>query len=107
LRPQGLGQNPSVEEVQNALKEEHDIETIKMYKMKGTNRSKYLVITDKTITQNQLETQARTLLNTRIEWTRRTNNKFITQCHRCQRWVHALRPTKRGARADESQLQKD
>jgi hypothetical protein len=59
LRPQGLGQNPSVEEVQNALKEEHDIETIKMYKMKGTNRPKYLVITDKTITQNQLETQAR------------------------------------------------
>jgi hypothetical protein len=57
---QGLGQNPSVEEVQNAIKQEHDIETIKMYKMRGTNRPKYLVITDKTITQNQLETQART-----------------------------------------------
>jgi hypothetical protein len=57
---QGLGQNPSVEEVQNAIKEEHHIETIKMYKMRGTNRPKYLVITDKTITQNQLETQART-----------------------------------------------
>jgi hypothetical protein len=57
---QGLGQNPSVEEVQNAIKQEHDIETIKMYKMRGTNRPKYLVITDKTITQTQLETQART-----------------------------------------------
>jgi hypothetical protein len=86
---QGLGQNPSVEEVQDALREEHEIDTIKLYKMKGTNRPKYLVITDKSITQNQLETQARTLLNTRIEWTRHTNNKFITQCHRCQRWGHA------------------
>jgi hypothetical protein len=57
--------------------------------MRGTNRPKCLVITDKTITQNQLEIQARTLLNTRIEWTRHTNNKFITQCYRCQRWDHA------------------
>jgi hypothetical protein len=57
--------------------------------MKGANRPCYLVVTDKTVTLNQLETEARTLMNTRIEWARHINSKLITQCHRCQRWRHA------------------
>jgi hypothetical protein len=42
---------------------------LKLCKMRGIKRPTLLVITDKTITMNQLETQVKTLLNTRVEWT--------------------------------------
>jgi hypothetical protein len=84
----GLCQGPT-EDVRDALQTENEITVHKVYRMKGAKRPCYLVVTDKTVTLNQLETEARTLMNTRIEWARHINNKLITQCHRCQRWGHA------------------
>jgi hypothetical protein len=85
----GLCQGPTEEDVRDALQTENEIKVHKVYRMKGAKRPCYLVVTDKTVTLNQLETEARTLINTRIEWARHINNKLITQCHRCQRWWHA------------------
>jgi hypothetical protein len=85
----GLCQGPTEEDVRDALQAENEITVHKVYRMKGAKRPCYLVVTDKTLTLNQLETEARTLMNTRIEWARHINNKLITQCHRCHRWGHA------------------
>jgi hypothetical protein len=85
----GLCQGPTEEDVRDALQDENEVTVHKVYRMKGARRPCYLVVTDKTVTRNKLEAEARILMNTRIEWARHINNKIITQCHRCQRWGHA------------------
>ena len=57
--------------------------------MRGTRRPAFLIIMDRDVTLRQLEGKVKTLCNTRVWWSRHTNNKVISQCHRCQQWGHA------------------
>nr|CAI5822465.1 unnamed protein product [Callosobruchus analis]CAI5847969.1 unnamed protein product [Callosobruchus analis]CAI5848152.1 unnamed protein product [Callosobruchus analis] len=48
-----------------------------------------MLVTHNKIKLSYLNSNVRFILNTRVTWERRTNERPITQCRRCQRWGHA------------------
>lgn len=85
----GLDHKPTIEEVKEALMEEHEIECENIYEMRATQRPQYLVITSSSITLKYLNTTIKYLMSVRVFFEERHNKKRIIQCHRCQVWGHA------------------
>ncbi|KAK4875239.1 hypothetical protein RN001_011661 [Aquatica leii] len=85
----GLDHCPEIDEIKEELITTHKIKTKEIYKMRGTRRPAYLVVTDYETTLKHLQQNVRALNHVRIEWERHINTKRITQCHRCQAWGHA------------------
>lgn len=84
----GLDQEPEIEDLREELKKE-EIETQNIYKMKGTRRPTYLIITTKEWKIEELNTRKHIILYIKVTWSRHYNNKEMVQCHRCQQWGHA------------------
>ncbi|KAJ3665125.1 hypothetical protein Zmor_000638 [Zophobas morio] len=84
----GLDFEPEIEDLKDELREEN-IPCEKLFKMRGTKRPAYLIITTKDVTLSQLQRHKYVILNTRVTWERHYNNRKITQCHTCQEWGHA------------------
>lgn len=85
----GLDADLDISDIQADLEENHQITPHKIYKLKTNYRPLYMVVTDATITLKQLNSNIKFVLNTRITWERRRNERKIIQCHRCQSWGHA------------------
>lgn len=85
---EGLDEDVLSEEIfeELALK---NIKVTKVYKMRNTRLTKFLIITDKTVTLRFLTINIRVMNYTRINWTRYNNKWVATQCHRCQKWGHS------------------
>ncbi|CAG9860904.1 unnamed protein product [Phyllotreta striolata] len=85
----GLDTDPELTVIEDALHNEHQITTRKIFRMKTKSRPLYLITTNAGITLNWLNQNVKYLLQTRVYWDRRQTNKEIIQCHRCQSWGHA------------------
>ncbi|KAG5862891.1 hypothetical protein JTB14_022366 [Gonioctena quinquepunctata] len=84
----GLESEPTPEELEEALKDEHQLKVLKVYKMRAI-RNLYLVVLAKEYTRRWLQGHVKHVLNTIIKWEMRKNDRLIVQCHHCQMWGHA------------------
>lgn len=84
----GLDNKPTVEEVAEALIDEHELETVAVYALQ-TLRPLYMIVTSSSITLKFLKQTVRYLSGIRVTIEERRNTKRIIQCHRCQVWGHA------------------
>lgn len=84
-----LEHEPFIEDLQVELKNNYNISTTTIYKMKGTKRPKYLVVMLENYNLKQLQKTDRYLDHVKITWERHYNIQIITQCHSCQAWKHA------------------
>ncbi|KAL0269181.1 UNVERIFIED_CONTAM: hypothetical protein PYX00_006993 [Menopon gallinae] len=84
----GLDNDPTPDEIKENI-ETHNISVIKIFKMNGTKRPLFLVITKSDITLNILKNKINYITNIKVTWERHQKRKKITQCHRCQRWGHS------------------
>lgn len=85
----GLDFDVDLKDIKEQLEEEHKITTNNIYKMSTTGRPLYLVTTSNKINLNFLVNNIKHLMNTRVYWERRRNERKLIQCRRCQRWGHA------------------
>ncbi|CAH1105301.1 unnamed protein product [Psylliodes chrysocephalus] len=85
----GLDCNPEPEEIKEELQEIHQMTIYQVYKMNTKGRPLYLITTDNKTTLNFLNSNIKHILNTKITWERRHNERKLIQCRRCQRWGHA------------------
>lgn len=84
----GLDQDPPVEEIKAKLESEN-FQIKEIFKMKTQFRPLFLVISTSFFKISNLNKIYKYILNTKISWERRRNEKVISQCHRCQAWSHA------------------
>lgn len=87
----GLDAGFGIDEIRKELTEVHEIVVEEMFKLRNTYRPLYMVTVSPNVTIQWLNEHARHILNTRIYWERRRNERRITQCHRCQGWGHATK----------------
>ncbi|XP_049824778.1 uncharacterized protein LOC126265913 [Aethina tumida] len=80
----GLDSEPDIDEIRSNLLEDHDLKVIKIYKLKSKYRPLYMIITDNKVTLKWFNQCIRHVLNIRVYWERRNNERGIIQCHRCQ-----------------------
>ncbi|KAG5862112.1 hypothetical protein JTB14_007198 [Gonioctena quinquepunctata] len=76
--PKGLDDIRNTEEITKALKEEHDLEVLRIYKMRKTSRPLFLVITENQITLEALNGEKQIIRNGQVQWEVRKNETLIT-----------------------------
>lgn len=84
----GLDQNLAVDEIKNILDSEN-FKIKEVFKMKTQFRPLFLVVSTSFFKITNLNKNYKYILNTKISWERKRNEKSISQCHRCQAWSHA------------------
>ncbi|KAG5893409.1 hypothetical protein JTB14_038070 [Gonioctena quinquepunctata] len=84
----GRDDKETTEEVKIMLKQEHNLETIKVYKMRITMRMMFLVVTDETTTLENLKQKITIITNRKVTWGTRRAEVPTTLCRKCQRWGH-------------------
>ncbi|KAG5880056.1 hypothetical protein JTB14_022704 [Gonioctena quinquepunctata] len=84
----GLDDIETTEEVKIMLKQEHNLEAIKIYKMRTTKRVMFLVVTDGTTTLEKLKQEITIISNRKVTWETRRAVVPTTLCRKCQRWEH-------------------
>lgn len=89
------GTDITAAEIKEELWADYKIKVYEIYKMKNTVRLLYLVVTDATQTLSKLNRNATILMNTRVRWELRRNQKQIVQCQRCQIWGHSKQNCRR------------
>jgi len=87
----GLEGNITAEDIKESLIDEHTITPREVYLMKGTFRPLYLVVLDSSYTLAKLRGKVRSILNVKISWENRKNQREMTQCRKCQTWGHVAR----------------
>nr|CAH7760525.1 unnamed protein product [Callosobruchus chinensis] len=85
----GLDNQPNLTEIREELQKTHNLDVFNIYNMKTKGRALYMLVTNNQTTLRYLNANVRFLLNTRIYWERRRNERPVIQCRRCQRHGHA------------------
>lgn len=83
----GLGNKPSIEEVAEALRHEHELDTVAVYALQSV-RPFYMIITSSAITWKYLNQTIRYLGGIKVTVEETRNTKRIIQCHSYQAWGH-------------------
>jgi hypothetical protein len=83
----GLGNHPDPEDVKKDLLSKS---VVNVYKMKNTNSSLYVVITDSKTSLSDIQAKVRTVKYMVVRWQRLINTKQIVQCHKYQVWGHSV-----------------
>lgn len=91
----GLHKNVSPDEIKKDLLDDYEISVKEVHLMKTMFQPLYLVVLDSTYTLKKLQSQVKTILNTRVSWENRRNQREVTQCRRCQSWGHVARNCRR------------
>jgi hypothetical protein len=84
----GLEKHPDPEDIKKDLLSK-GVPVVNVYKMKNTNSSLYVVITDSKTSLSDIQAKVRTAEYVVVRWQRLINTKQIVQCHKCQVWGHS------------------
>jgi hypothetical protein len=84
----GLENHPDPEDIKKDLLSK-GVPVVNVYKMKNTNSSLYVVITDSKTSLRDIQAKVRTVEYVVVRWQRLINTKQIVQCHKCQVWGHS------------------
>lgn len=94
----GLDLEPTTEELQEELVTNIKLPVKRIFKLNGTQRPMYMIVTNEAITEKIIKQKAEFVLNTKVFWERHRNTKQLIQCHRCQTWCHATENCRRAPR---------
>lgn len=97
----GLLGNISPEDVKENLEEEYNIKAKEIFTMKGTYKPLYLVVLDSSYNLSKLQNQAKYVLNVKVSWETRKNQRDMAQCRRCQTWGHVARNCHRSTKCSK------
>jgi hypothetical protein len=84
----GLEKHPDPEDIKKDLLSK-GVPVVNVDKMKNTNSSLYVVITDSKTSLRDIQAKVRTVEYVVVRWQRLINTKQIVQCHKCQVWGHS------------------
>lgn len=87
----GLLGDISPEDIKENLEEEYNIIAKEIFLMKGTYKPLYLVVLDSSHNLSKLQNTAKYVLNVKVSWETRKNQRDMAQCRRCQTWGHVAR----------------
>lgn len=97
----GLEGNISPEDIKLYLDDEYNITAREVYLMKGTFKPLYLVVLDSSYTVNNLRNKVREVLNVKVSWENRKNQREMAQCRKCQTWGHVSRNCHRNVKCSK------
>ena len=94
----GLDFEPTIEQIEKELVEQHQLPVKKIYTMRTKYRPLYLVITTAEVALKEMQNKIKHIMYTKVSWERHKNKRILTQCHQCQNFGHATSNCSRAPR---------